>query len=356
MRSLLSALALLLLFYLFLSGAMARFYASALFAFYWLTRHMWISVIMLGMFQTLILIPLRILRVRSSHHIKEFQETVESIGQTSEQQKKFKQDFRQGDQTFLFYLLDFMIQLLTFLSIGRLFLTDFYSKPLNPNLLYSFIPYPDYPILNVIFQIPYIVVTKIHQFGFKGVILGWAILLAVQLIFWLIKSYKNKTKEGKDYGLLSLPLSGKYGFAYILISLLLTWFVLTRFPVGFDLRIFKGDVGIPNQTLNTITAIATFSMLLWFGYKDIVRKTKLAYEGGVSATVVNRTRKKLFSQSVQSAFLVGVGAYFITNYIPSAFELSIFTFELIAVFAPLTLDKMIIKNMEQAQVSEKVSV
>ena len=35
--------------------------------------------------------------------------------------------------------------------------------------------------------------------------------------------------------------------------------------------------------------------------------------------------------------------YFITNRIPSAFELSIFTLEIISLAAPLTLDKFILK-------------
>lgn len=352
LRSLVASFVLILLFYLFFSGKMLAFYASSLFSFYALTQHMWISVMMLGVFQTLILVPLRIFRVRSSHHIKEFQESIESIDESSAQQQKFKQNFHLGNQTFLFYLVDFMVQLLTFLSIGRLFLIDFYAKALNPSLLYTFVPYPHYPILDTIFKIPYLVITETHQFGWRGVLLAWALLLLLQVVVWLIKGYKQKKAQTADYSLLSMPLAGKYGLAYIVATLAFAWILMTHFPVGLDLRIFKGNVSVPNQTLNTVTAIATFSLLLWFSYKDMVRKTSLAYESGVPVAVIKKTRKNMFKQSVQSATLVGLGAYFVTNHIPSAFELSIFTFELIAVFSPLTLDKVILKTVAQKPLEE----
>jgi len=344
-KSLLAAAVLILLLYLFFTDKIAQFYSSALFLFYGLTHRMWVSVIMLGVFQTLIMIPMRILRVKSSHHIKEFQKSVVAIEEIALQQKRVKRDFNLGNTTFLFYLVDFMIQFLTFISIGRLFLTDFYSNPLNSKLLYSFVPYPRYPILDTFFKIPYLTVTETRHFGGQAVLIFWAVLLVLQVIVWLISYFKNKNQQKKDFSVLSMPLSGKYGLAYIVATLIFAWFVMAHFPTDFALKIFSGDVSIPNRTLNTITAFATFATLLWFDYRDILRKTELAYEQGVSALAIKRTRSIMFRESIQSASLIGLGAYFITNHIPSAFELSIFTFELIAIFSPLTLDKLILKTM-----------
>ena len=54
----------LFVFWLF-TGDLYRFYASMVFMFYSWTHSMWISVVMLGVFQTILLIPLRIFRTFS---------------------------------------------------------------------------------------------------------------------------------------------------------------------------------------------------------------------------------------------------------------------------------------------------
>ena len=341
------ALAILVwLVYIFFSGQMTQFYASALFGFYAITKHMWVSVMLLGVFQTIIMIPLRIFRVRSSNNIKEFQETIEAQGDMVALRKQLRNDFHLGNKTFLFYVVDFMIQLLTFMTIGRLFLTDFYTKMLNPNLLYSFIPYPAYPIKSTFFKIPYLAVTDTHRFGWKIVLIVWLVLIFVQLMLGTFASIKNH--ENKDSSKsFSTPLAGKYGFGYVVISLILAFVLMRHFPVAFALKIFRGDVSVPNQTLNTVTAVVTFLMIMWFGYRHIIHKTQLALASNLTQDVIFETRKSMIKETVQTATLVGLGAYLITNQIPSAFELSIFTFEMIALFSPVTLDKLILKTAKK---------
>lgn len=341
------ALAILVwLVYIFFSGQMTRFYASALFGFYAVTRHMWISVMLLGVFQTIIMIPLRIFRVRSSNNIKEFQETIEAGGDMIALRKQLRHDFHLGNKTFLFYVVDFMVQLLTFMTIGRLFLTDFYTKILNPELLYSFIPYPAYPINSTFFKIPYLAVTQTHQFSWKVVVIVWLVIMFAQLMAGAVANIKNREKQDVSKTF-SMPLAGKYGLGYVVISLILAFVLMRHFPVAFTLKIFSGDVSVPNQTLNTITAVVTFLMLMWFGYRHIVHKTQLALANNVAQDVIFATRKSMIKETVQTATLVGLGAYLITNHIPSAFELSIFTFEIIALFSPLTLDKLILKTAQK---------
>ena len=114
-------------------------------------------------------------------------------------------------------------------------------------------------------------------------------------------------------------------------------YIYTHSEVNF----FSGNISIPNRKFNTITAIVTFATLLWFGIAKINRKGKLAKARKVDSEIIFHTQKDMFKESLKTASLVGLGAYFITRQIPSAFELSIFTFELIALLSPFTLDKLI---------------
>lgn len=349
MRSLASGFILLLIVYAFFSGIMTQFYASAVFGFYALTKSMWISVVLLGVFQTIILIPLRILRVRRSQNIKEFQEETEEISHSFLQQKQLKQQFNFGNATFLFYLVDFMIQLTTFLSIGRLFLKDFYSTPLNPDWLYSFIPYPEYPILDRMFQIPYPIVTKTHNFGFSGMLVLLVLFAAVMTGLEMFRRWKKKKRATSS----KIELPARYFVTYAVFIVIASWFLATHFPAGFSLGIFSGDVATPNPRLNTVTAIVTFLTLLWFGYQRIRRVSDMAREEGIPEHKIEATEKRLFADSVKTASLVGLGAYFITNHIPSAFELSVFTLEIISLSSPFTLDKLVLKANKKQQKPEE---
>jgi len=335
-----SALIVLLIF-AFFKGYIYDFYASFLFLFYGLTKHMWVSVILLGVFQTLILIPFRVIRIWKSDNISEFQKSVEKMEHESFQRREFKDRFEVGSLTFLFYLFDFMVQLTTFLTIGRLFLTDFYQHPLSSDILYRFVPYPEYPIAHTFFKIPYPAITQTLD-------LGWRVLLPVWAAVLLLAGYYLYRRR-KFSGEKSSSAWSRYAWAYIFIIMIALWFLVRHFPIGWELRIFSGDVSKPNQNLNTITAIVTFLTLLWFGAQKIIRKGKLAKEQGIDSRIINKTQQQMFSQSILDSALVGLGAYFVTNKIPSAFELSIFTLEIISLFSPLTLDRFIHRFKDRLQ-------
>ena len=357
LRSIVASTLLLLILYAFFSGLMTQFYASIVFGFYAVTNKMWVSVILLGVFQTILLIPLRIIRVRRGQNIQEFQDETSELEHSILQQKKLKQQFNFGNSTFLFYLVDFMIQLTSFLSIGRLFLKDFYSVPLNPRWLYSFIPYPEYPIQDRIFQLPYFVVSKTHDFGFMGVVILLILFSAVMIGIELFRRWKKSNVQSNHTPLSQLP--ARYVVTYGLIIVIVSWVLAHHFPIGLEYKIFTGDVAVPNTKLNTVTAIVTFVTLLWFGYKRIGRVSELARQEGVSNGVIERTERRIFSDSVKTSTFVGLGAYFITNHIPSAFELSVFTLEVISLASPLTLDKLVLRlgkktvHAEEANIEEK---
>ena len=120
------------------------------------------------------------------------------------------------------------------------------------------------------------------------------------------------------------------------------------------MRIFSGDVSIPNRTLNSITALATFFTLIWTNLPKIGKKVSLAKSAGYATEIVKRTERELLRETFKVATFVGLGAYYITNLIPSAFELSIFTLEIISWTAPLTLDRIILRGIGNQKKDEEV--
>ena len=97
------AIILLFLVFAFLKGWTFNFYANILFGFYALTKKMWIAVVLLGVTQTILMIPFRIIRVMQSYNIRKFQERIEESSNEGLQIAKVKKTFRKGNLTFLFY-------------------------------------------------------------------------------------------------------------------------------------------------------------------------------------------------------------------------------------------------------------
>lgn len=333
-----------------------RFYASALFGFYAITNHMWIAVILLGVFQTLLMIPLRIRRLQKKTQIEELEESVAGFDEVNVKKATMKRNFSLGNRAFLFYILDFTIQLTTFLTIGRLFLTDFYRYKLNPDMLYGFIPYPDYPIHATIFKLPYVYFTKVLPLEGTIFYVAWfgvfAVLVVILLLSRLVRRIvANRMNESRP------PIVfNRYTIGYIFVFIFLSWIIVRHIPLGLGIGIFRGDVSRQNTTLNTVTAVATFLTMLWLGVTRIWREEKDAELKGFSQELIDAKSKKMFGDALKSSMIVAAGAYFITNRIPSAFELSVFTLELISLLSPFTLDRAILKLQGKVQNTQTVSL
>lgn len=349
LQTIITALIVIFLFYAFFSGLTYKFYASVVFSFYALTKSMWISVVLLGVFQTLLLVPLRVVRLLKENHIKEFTANVVQLKDEGRMHKTIKENVSRGNLTFLFYLVDFVIQLVSFVTIGRLFLTDFYNVPLDSTRLFSFVPYPDYPIQDVFFKIPYPVVTETIDLGLHAVLIVWVVLGALQALVHFIRiAYRNAIKRGEARPQISKKIS-KYASGYLLIGMLISYYLVRHFPIGFDVGIFSGSVALQNPQFNRITAIATFLTILYFGIPKNIRKAHLAEKAGVPTNIIEQTQKEMLRETLKNATLIGLGAYFITNQIPSAFELSIFTLEIISLASPWTLDKVILSSIAKSE-------
>ena len=345
LSSLISVLILILLLYLFLHGDIYRFYASYLFLFYSWTQRIWVSVVMLGVFQTLIMLPMRIINLTRSRHIKDFREKIEKIKNEGDQYFVLKQNVKQGNRIALYYIINFTFQLVSYFSIGRLFLTDFYNKPLRPDLLYSFIKYPAYPIKDLFFKIPYLTPIKTVDLGMEIVLLSWGVVLLIQIALRFIKRSmaKKKTSSSTEQEIVVEKIVNFSDSLSIFIYIAL-YFLLRNFPIAWQPLIFTGDVSIPNRTLNTITAIGTFITILWLDIPKIRHKIHLARAQKIDEKIIFSTLKDMVKETLFSATIVGLGAFYITNHIPCAFELSIFTLEIISWISPFTLDKLILSS------------
>ena len=89
----------------------------------------------------------------------------------------------------------------------------------------------------------------------------------------------------------------------------------------------------------------TFSVLVYHGIPKIIRRGNLAKKMGLETKDIDEIQKEMLKDTFFTAGIVGLGAFFITNQIPSAFELSIFTLEVISLAAPFTIDRLVLKNM-----------
>lgn len=344
MRSILVGIIVAFLLIAFFTGATCTFYASFLFLFYSWIGKMWISVMMLGVFQTILMIPFRAINLHLSVNIKSFREEIEKVGKKSGR-FQIKKAFETGDFRLLWYLINFSVQIVSYLSIGRLFLTDFYTTRLNPKLLYDFVSYPNYPIKDTFFKLPYPVFTQTIDHGMDIVWTIWIVAIIYKLIVSRFIKYAKKrissTPQDKQTEFVMKIL--KFTSGSVILIMILAWFLVRSFPVGWEIRIFSGDITIPNRTLNTITAIMTFILIMWHGVPRILAKKRIAKQLNLSPIAIKKSQTKQFRQTFQNASILGIGAFVITNLIPSAFELSIFTLEVISMLSPLTLDRMILR-------------
>jgi len=349
----LSVVFLIFLVYALFSGFTIKFYASILFFIYHYIGHMWVSVIGLGVFQTIIMVPFRIINLTLSTNIKEFESKVDDIKNQEQQQFLIKQSVKKGDPTILWYIINFFTQTISYLSIGRLFLIDFYATKLNSNLLFSFSKYPDYPIKDTIFRLPYITPTSTIDYGWGWVFVAWGLILAYKILHKKLISYYHKLPDIKKLNpkdnTLTYYLKSflKNSAGFLTLFFVLAYILVRHYPQGWDLRIFSGDVSIPNYTLNFITAVGAFVVLLWLSIPKIFKKAELARSQKISEKIIFDTQKQLFKDSLRSATILGVGAYYITRLIPSAFELSIFTLEIISLISPFTIDRLILPKFSK---------
>ncbi|HNY04478.1 MAG TPA: hypothetical protein PKI92_01835 [Candidatus Woesebacteria bacterium] len=95
--------------------------------------------------------------------------------------------------------------------------------------------------------------------------------------------------------------------------------------------------------MNFITAVGTFLTTVHAGYTRHNIDKKIAEKRGVDQIKLDKVFKDKMKETFRNALFLGLGAFFITNQIPCAFELSVATFEALYMLSPYTFDKILIR-------------
>lgn len=329
----------------FLKGGSFRLYASAFFSLYYLTGQVWVSVLLIGVGQNIILLPMRFIGMRLSQSFKDFEEGIEESS-NEDAYLVFTEKVRKGDFGIVFYILNFVINAIAFLSAGRVFLIDFYTQKLNPNLLYKWVPYPDYPLVGTIFRLPFFKITetisvdwKVILFIWLGISLFFAIIKLLWRVFRLLLTHNKKLLGMRiNYNRLLLQ-SGGFSGTVLILSIIL----LRNFPVKFASLLLMADLTRQNTSMNFITAVGTFITTMTAGYTRHNIDMQIARKRGTDEIKLEKVLMNKMKETFRNALFLGMGAFFITNQIPCAFELSVATFEILYMLSPYTFDKILIR-------------
>jgi len=329
----------------FFRGGSFRLYASAFFSLYYLTGQVWVSVLLIGVGQNIILLPMRFIGMRLSQSFKDFEEGIEESS-NEDAYLVFNEKVRKGDLGMVFYILNFIINAIAFLSAGRIFLIDFYTQKLNPALLYKWVPYPDYPLVGTIFKLPFLKITETISVEWKTILFIWlgiSLFFAILKLLWrifrgLLTHNKKLLGVRINYNRL-LVQSGGFSGTLLILSIVL----LRNFPVKFENWLLMADLTRQNTSMNFVTAVGTFLTTIHAGYTRHNIDKEIAKKRGVEEIKLDKVFKEKMRGTFRNALFLGAGAFFITNQIPCAFELSVATFEALYILSPYTFDKILIR-------------
>lgn len=329
----------------FIRGGSFKLYASIFFSLYYLTQQIWVSVLLMGVLQNIALLPLRFIGMKQAMAFDSFEKAIEESS-NQEAYLVFKKKITTGDSTIIFYIFNFVINAIAFVSAGRIFLIDFYTQKLDPKLLYKWVPYPDYPLQGSDFRLPFVKVMETMAMSWKNIFLIWVgitlffVVLKVLWRFFRIFLSKNKQilKVRINYNRAMATTSG-----FSLTLLILSIVFLRNIPIKWSFITLVADLTHQNSTMNLITAIGTFITTMHAGYTRIRIDREIALARGLKKEAINIVTKDKIRQTTRNAVFLGLGAYLITNQIPCAFELSVATFELLYILSPYTFDKLLVK-------------
>lgn len=337
---------LIALFIWFFRGGSFRLYASLFFSLYYLTHQIWLSVLLIGILQNILFIPLRIIGNIVDQPLKDFEEELDKQD-TSQQLVIFTKKIKHGSFSLVFYVFNFFVNAIAFFSAGRIFLIDFYTDPLklkNMNLLYKWVPYPDYPLKGTDFKLPFFKITQTYALPWSTIfnIIGGIILIPIVLrLIWRLFRFLFKKNQKILYARIRYNrFLSLVGGSFIFLTLIII-FILRHIPTAVEGILLVVDLTRQNTPMNFITAVGTFITTIHAGYKHNSLAAKQAKLAGIDPKVVKKVFKDQMRNSLKNAFILGTGAFLITNQIPSAFELSVATFEIIYMIYPYTFGRFV---------------
>jgi len=337
----------------FFKGGSFKLYASIFFSIYSITNQIWISVILMGIIQNIIFLPLRIIGNSFDKSLKHFEDELEEIKKEENQSLVFNKKIKEGSLPIVFYIFNFFVNAIAFFSAGRIFLIDFYSDPLKlqkMKLLYDFVPYPKYPLKGINLHVPLLKITETMAMDWNNIfmIIGFIVLFFVilRLIWRVLRIFLGHNKKVLfariKYNRLLFTISGFGGVALILIA-----FFLRHIPTAFQSFVFIANLSVQNTPMNFVTAVGTFIVTLHAGYRNNTEASKKAETLNIPKDIIKKVFRDKMNKSLKNAIILGIGAFFITNQIPSAFELSVTTFEIMYLIYPYTFGLLIKKTDHQ---------
>lgn len=328
----------------FFRGGSFRLYASAFFGLYYLTRQIWVSVLLMGILQNIVFLPLRYIGLKVWNRVEDFEAELEKTSE-DEQYLLFSKKVKEGNKAIIFFIFNFVVNAIAFFSAGRIFLIDFYTKPLSSGYLYHFIPYPEYPLHGTNFYFPFFKITETISLPWQTILLVWVgitVLFAAPKLLWRFVKWlfwKNKSilSARINYNRLLLKTGGFSTLVFIL-SLI----ILRHIPVNVAGWMLIADLTRQNTTMNTVTAIGTFITAVHAGYVRQLRASEAALKANVPQAIVDKVFREKMRQSFKNGIILGLGAFLVTNQIPCAFELSVATFEVLYILSPYTFDRLLL--------------
>jgi hypothetical protein len=222
-------------------------------------------------------------------------------------------------------------------------------------LLYDWVPYPKYPLKGINLHVPLFKVTETMALDWSRIfmIIGFTVLffIVLRLLWRIIRIFLGNNKKilfaRIKYNRLLFTISG-FGSVFLILTVLF----LRHIPTVFEYFVFIANLSRQNTPMNFVTAIGTFIVTLHAGYKS---NSEIAKKAEASNFIPKEVIKKVFrdkmQQSLKNAVVLGLGAFFITNHIPSAFELSVTIFEIMYMIYPYTFGQIIKKTDKPAPIA-----
>lgn len=335
----------------FLRGGSFRLYASLFFGLYYLTQSSWISIILVSVVQNILLLPMRILYERFHDDIKVFEEEVKK-SKANEQQFIINKKVREGSGAVIFYVLNFVLVLIAFISAGRVFLLEFYKTPINISYLYSFIHFPEYPLQGVIFHFPLIHINKTMAVDWYWIFYVWGaifvVMALVKLLWRIIKPIFSKNQK-----LLGVRIN--YNRFLVLTGsvigtiMIVTTIFLRNIPLGATVWWWSADLAQQNTMFNIVTAICTGLATVYSGWQHTVIERKEAKIRGINPEIVDKVTRSIMRESVKNGIMLGLFALWVTRLMPSSHDLSVLAFEACYVLSPVTFDLLIPKKKKKSE-------
>ncbi len=333
----------------FFRGESFRLYASLFFGLYYLTKSSWLSIILVSVVQNIFFLPFRIISEHLYVDLKDFEHELEKT-KSEDQYFVLKKQVREGNRSVIFYIINFVLVFIAFISAGRVFFLEFYHTPISKHYLYDFIPYPDYPLQGVIFHFPLFKATSTTSLDWSTIIWIWLIPIlffaAVQLLWRFFKPFlwsnlrllSARIKVNR----LKLLISGFTGTLFIL-----SLYFFRNLPTSFEFFWWSADLSKQNTPFNIVTAICTAFATVYSSFQHSKEAATEARKRGIPEDVIARVSKHTIRTGFQNGIVLGLLALWVTRMMPCSHDLSVLAFEALYLLSPVTFDLLLPKKKDR---------